>query len=82
MNLHEQTLYVLNNHGHFDALFSVGLDLSSNKSNPNAALHHNASFIKHNMTEFDFDHEFNGVLEPKIDSKSLFPRKEIKQAIR
>ena len=73
---------MLNNHDHFDALFSVGLELSSANSNPDAALHINASFIKPNMTEFDFDHEFNNVLEPKTYLRSLDPSKEIKQAIR
>ena len=73
LNLHEQTLYVLDNDNHFDVLFSVGLELSSANSNPAAALYLNAGFIKPNMTEFEFDLEFNGVLEPKYDLKGFMP---------
>jgi len=66
LNLHDQTLYVLRNDGHYDALFSIGEEIDSDSANPDAVKRVNASFIKPYMTDFYFDQDFNDVLDPKV----------------
>jgi hypothetical protein len=72
LNLHDQTLYVLRKDGHYDALFSTGAVNDYFSANHDAANRVNANFIKSNMTAFDFDEDFNNVLDPKIEVQPLF----------
>lgn len=67
LNLHDQTLYALRKDGHYDALFSTGAGIYSESASHDAARRVNASFIKPNMTDFDFDQDFNDVLDPKVE---------------
>ena len=67
LNLHDQTLYVLQNDNHYDTLFSIGAEIDYESANPDVAKRVNASFIKPHMTHSDFDLDFNDVLDPKVE---------------